>query len=83
MFIDDPLGNLRERCPVRPFAHDRRIGCSRQIGEHLQTTGIGNRALFNAALVLLVVTSHLGPVQTELFTPGMAKEEESPQAAAT
>jgi Kef-type K+ transport system membrane component KefB len=38
---------------------------------------------FNAVLVLLVVTSFLGPVLTELFTPGMIKEEESPQPQAT
>jgi Kef-type K+ transport system membrane component KefB len=31
--------------------------------------------IFNANLVLLVVTSLLGPVLTELFTPGMIAEE--------
>src|SRR6516164_886673 len=31
--------------------------------------------IFNAVLVLLVVTSVLGPVLTELFTPGMIKQE--------
>jgi Kef-type K+ transport system membrane component KefB len=31
--------------------------------------------MLNAVLVLLVVTSILGPVMTELFTPGMIKEE--------
>jgi Kef-type K+ transport system membrane component KefB len=31
--------------------------------------------IFNAVLVLLVVTSLLGPVLTELFTPGMIGEE--------
>ena len=31
--------------------------------------------IFNAVLVLLVVTSLLGPVLTELFTPGMIKQE--------
>jgi Kef-type K+ transport system membrane component KefB len=30
--------------------------------------------IFNASLVLLVVTSLLGPVLTELFTPGMITE---------
>ena len=30
--------------------------------------------IFNANLVLLVVTSLLGPVLTELFTPGMITE---------
>ena len=39
--------------------------------------------MFNAVLVLLVVTSLLGPILTELFTPGMVKEEESPKAEAT
>ena len=41
--------------------------------------GAGERLLaeeiFNANLVLLVVTSLLGPVLTELFTPGMITEE--------
>jgi hypothetical protein len=32
---------------------------------------------FNASLVLLVVTSLLGPVLTELFTPGMITAEEA------
>jgi Kef-type K+ transport system membrane component KefB len=31
--------------------------------------------IFNAVLVLLVVTSLLGPVLTQLFTPGMVKQE--------
>jgi hypothetical protein len=31
--------------------------------------------IFNAVLVLLVVTSLLGPILTELFTPRMVKEE--------
>ena len=31
--------------------------------------------IFNAVLVLLVVTSLLGPILTELFTPGMIKQE--------
>jgi hypothetical protein len=31
--------------------------------------------MFNAVLVLVVVTSLLGPILTELFTPGMLKEE--------
>ena len=33
--------------------------------------------IFNANLVLLVVTSLLGPVLTELFTPGMITAEDS------
>jgi Kef-type K+ transport system membrane component KefB len=47
-------------------------------GERLLTNEI-----FNAVLVLLVVTSLLGPVLTELFTPGMIKEEARPRAAGT
>ena len=39
--------------------------------------------IFNAVLVLLVVTSLLGPVLTELFTPGMVTEEAHTKAAAT
>ena len=40
--------------------------------------------IFNAVLVLLVVTSLLGPVLTELFTPGMVFEEKArTKAAAT
>jgi Kef-type K+ transport system membrane component KefB len=39
--------------------------------------------IFNATLVLLVVTSLLGPVLTELFTPRMIREEARAQAAAT
>ena len=31
--------------------------------------------IFNSVLVLLVVTSLLGPILTELFTPGMIKQE--------
>jgi hypothetical protein len=38
--------------------------------------------IFNAVLVLLVVTSLLGPVLTELFTPGMVTEEARTKAAA-
>jgi hypothetical protein len=34
-----------------------------------------NQEIFNAVLVLVVVTSVLGPILTELFTPGMIKEE--------
>jgi len=37
--------------------------------------------IFNANLVLLVVTSLLGPVLTELFTPGMIAEEARPKTA--
>ena len=39
-------------------------------GERLLT-----QEMFNAVLVLVVVTSLLGPILTELFTPGMLKEE--------
>ena len=39
--------------------------------------------IFNAVLVLLVVTSLLGPVLTELFTPKMVTEETRTKAAAT
>ena len=39
--------------------------------------------MLNAVLVLLVVTSLLGPVLTELFTPGMVTEEARTKAAAT
>jgi len=35
----------------------------------------------NAVLVLLVVTSILGPVLTELFTAAMIEQEERAQAA--
>jgi Kef-type K+ transport system membrane component KefB len=38
--------------------------------------------IFNSVLVLLVVTSILGPVLTELFTPGMVKQEEARLKAA-
>jgi Kef-type K+ transport system membrane component KefB len=38
--------------------------------------------IFNAVLVLLVVTSTLGLVLTQRFTPGMIKEESSAKAAA-
>ena len=31
--------------------------------------------IFNTVLVLLVVTSLLGPILTELFTPGMVRQE--------
>jgi Kef-type K+ transport system membrane component KefB len=37
--------------------------------------------MLNAVLVMLVVTSCLGPVLTELFTPGMIKEEARAKAA--
>ena len=37
--------------------------------------------IFNANLVLLVVTSLLGPVLTQLFTPGMIAEEARPKTA--
>ena len=50
-------------------------------------TAAGERLLgdeiFNAVLVLLVVTSLLGPVLTELFTPKMVTEETRTKAAAT
>ena len=46
-------------------------------GERLLTNEI-----FNAVLVLLVVTSILGPVLTELFTPGMVKQNARAKAAA-
>ena len=38
--------------------------------------------MLNAALVLLVVTSILGPLMTELFTPGLIKQEAGVKAAA-
>jgi Kef-type K+ transport system membrane component KefB len=38
--------------------------------------------IFNAVLVLIVVTSCLGPVLTELFTPGMVKEASRAKTAA-
>jgi len=48
--------------------------------------GAGERLLgeeiFNSVLVLLVVTSFLGPFLTELFTPGMIREEARAKAAA-
>jgi hypothetical protein len=48
--------------------------------------GAGERLLgeeiFNSVLVLLVVTSFLGPVLTELFTPGMIREEVRARPAA-
>ena len=34
-----------------------------------------SQEIFNAVLVLVVVTSVLGPILTELFAPGMIKEE--------
>jgi len=37
--------------------------------------------IFNSVLVLLVVTSLLGPVLTELFTPGMVKQETNTKTA--
>ena len=47
---------------------------------------VGERLLgqeiFNSVLVLLVVTSLLGPVLTELFTPGMTREEARAKTAA-
>jgi hypothetical protein len=39
--------------------------------------------MFNAVLVLLVVTSILGPALTEIFAPGMIKEEAHVKAATT
>jgi len=39
--------------------------------------------ILNAVLVLLVVTSVLSTILTEVFTPGMVKEETSTKAAAT
>jgi Kef-type K+ transport system membrane component KefB len=38
--------------------------------------------IFNTVLVMLVVTSLLGPMLTELFTPGMIKEDARTRAAA-
>ena len=38
--------------------------------------------IFNSVLVMLVVTSLLGPVLTELFTPGMIREEARAKTAA-
>jgi Kef-type K+ transport system membrane component KefB len=40
-----------------------------------------SEAIFNAVLVMLVVTSLLGPILTELFTPMMVKEEASADQA--
>ena len=37
--------------------------------------------IFNAVLVLMVVTSLLGPILTELYTPAMIKEEARAKAA--
>ena len=34
-----------------------------------------SQEIFNAVLVLVVVTSVLGPILTELFAPGMIKDE--------
>jgi hypothetical protein len=34
-----------------------------------------DRTMLNTVLVLLVVSSTLGPIMTELFTPGMIKQE--------
>ena len=42
-----------------------------------------SQEIFNAVLVLVVVTSLLGPVLTELFAPGMIKEEASAKTSAT
>jgi Kef-type K+ transport system membrane component KefB len=39
--------------------------------------------IFNAVLVLLVVTSVLSTILTEVFIPGMAKEETRTKAAVT
>jgi Kef-type K+ transport system membrane component KefB len=39
--------------------------------------------IFNAVLVLLVVTSVLSTILTELFAPGMVKDEAHPKAAAS
>src|SRR3974390_1243637 len=39
--------------------------------------------IFNAVLVLIVVTSVLSTILTELFTPGMVKDEARTKAAAT
>jgi Kef-type K+ transport system membrane component KefB len=41
-----------------------------------------SQEIFNAALVLVVVTSVLGPILTELFAPGMIKEEARAKAPA-
>jgi hypothetical protein len=38
--------------------------------------------MLNAVLVLLVVTSILGPIMTELFTPRMIKEARAKAAVA-
>jgi hypothetical protein len=38
--------------------------------------------MLNAVLVMLVVTSILGPILTELFTPGLIKQEARLLAAA-
>ena len=45
-----------------------------ETGNALQATLL-SQEIFNAVLVLVVVTSVLGPVLTELFAPGMIKEE--------
>lgn len=37
--------------------------------------------MLNAVLVMLVVTSILGPVLTELFAPGMVRQEARAKAA--
>jgi Kef-type K+ transport system membrane component KefB len=37
--------------------------------------------IFNAVLVLMVVTSLLGPILTELYTPAMIKEKARAKAA--
>jgi hypothetical protein len=39
--------------------------------------------IFNTVLVLLVVTSLLGPILTELFTPGMVRQEARTTPAST
>jgi len=41
-----------------------------------------DQKMLNAVLVMLVVTSILGPILTELFTPGMVKQEARPNAPA-
>jgi hypothetical protein len=40
-----------------------------------------DQKMLNAVLVMLVVTSTLGPILTELFTPGMIKKEAGLKAA--
>jgi hypothetical protein len=47
-----------------------RAGVSNEAGVRLL-----DEKMLNAVLVLLVVTSILGPIMTELFTPRMIKQE--------